>query len=108
GRQRLGEGEGVHDATARPGGVAQQRDLQTGPSRYAAGLRSRRWYSRRRARPSSAATSSSATASPALDQVRARMSPPGPTTLACPRKRMPPLAPVWLAEARPTWASAGA
>jgi hypothetical protein len=34
------------------------------------------------------------------------MEPPGPTTLAWPRNRIPPIAPVWLAETSTTWFSA--
>ncbi|HEY4702076.1 MAG TPA: hypothetical protein VIH64_09315 [Streptosporangiaceae bacterium] len=56
--------------------------------------------------PICSATSSSATARPARPQVRARMEPPGPTTLAWPRNRIPPMAPVWLAETSTTWFSA--
>ena len=71
------------------------------------GRRSSRWCSTPRGRASiSAATSTSATASPPLAQVRARISPPGPTTFAWPRKRSPPRTPVWLDESQTTWFSA--
>ncbi len=101
--ERLGQGEGVHDAAP---GLGRSRSAGRSSSAVGPGRRSPMCRSTRLAWPISAATSTAATASPAFDQVRARMSPPGPTTLAWPRKRIPPIAPVWFEEASTTWFSA--